>query len=109
VRISFCADHSSWSALGRDALNTGYFPLHQLTMNFGWVRDDSDPVEGRAVVLHEFGHALGCVHDTSKDISATQYDAKSIMLLCVRRRAVRRRPAARCVGGHGGRVRRACS
>ena len=63
VRISFYADDGSWSAVGRDALNTNYFPPHLPTMNFGWVRDDSDPVEDRAVILHEFGHALGCVHE----------------------------------------------
>ena len=63
VRISFYADDGSWSAVGRDALNAGYFPLHQPTMNFGWVRDDSAPTEDRAVILHEFGHALGCIHE----------------------------------------------
>lgn len=63
IRISFYADDGSWSAVGRDALNRAYFPLHQPTMNFGWVRDDSDPIEDRAVVLHEFGHALGCIHE----------------------------------------------
>lgn len=63
VRISFYADDGSWSAVGRDALNTSYFPPHLPTMNFGWVRDDSDPVEDRAVILHEFGHALGCIHE----------------------------------------------
>ncbi len=63
LRISFYADEGSWSAVGRDALNTSYFPLHQPTMNFGWVRDDSDPVDDRAVILHEFGHALGCIHE----------------------------------------------
>ena len=63
VRISFYADDGSWSAVGRDALNSSYFPLHQPTMNFGWVRDDTDEVEDRAVILHEFGHALGCIHE----------------------------------------------
>ena len=63
VRISFYADDGSWSAVGRDALNRSYFPVHQPTMNFGWVRDDSDAVEDRAVILHEFGHALGCIHE----------------------------------------------
>ena len=63
VRISFYADAGSWSAVGRDALNAEYFPVHQPTMNFGWVRDDSDPVEDKAVILHEFGHALGCIHE----------------------------------------------
>jgi hypothetical protein len=63
VRISFYADDGSWSAVGRDALNTSYFPPHLPTMNFGWVRDNSDPDEDRAVILHEFGHALGCIHE----------------------------------------------
>lgn len=63
IRISFFADTGSWSALGRDALDTRTFPADGPTMNFGWVRDDSDPREDRAVVLHEFGHALGCVHE----------------------------------------------
>jgi hypothetical protein len=63
VRISFYADAGSWSAVGHDALNAEYFPAHQPTMNFGWVRDDSDPVEDKAVILHEFGHALGCIHE----------------------------------------------
>lgn len=63
IRISFYDDDGSWSAVGRDALSAAYFPIHQPTMNFGWVRDRSDPVEDRAVVLHEFGHALGCVHE----------------------------------------------
>jgi hypothetical protein len=63
VRISFFADAGSWSAVGRDALNAAYFPVHQPTMNFGWVRDDSDPVDDKRVILHEFGHALGCIHE----------------------------------------------
>lgn len=63
VRISFHADDGSWSAVGQDALNTSYFPLHQPTMNFGWLRDGTSSTEYSRVVLHEFGHALGCVHE----------------------------------------------
>ena len=33
ARVSFQADPGSWSAVGRDALNAAYFPLHQPTMN----------------------------------------------------------------------------
>ena len=63
IRISFYADSGSWSAVGRDALNTSYFPPHQPTMNFGWLRDNTDDAEYSRVVLHEFGHAFGCLHE----------------------------------------------
>ncbi|WP_437532680.1 matrixin family metalloprotease [Sorangium sp. So ce726] len=63
IRISFYADRGSWSALGTDALVQQYFPLHQPTMNFGWLRDDTDETEYSRVTIHEFGHALGAIHE----------------------------------------------
>jgi hypothetical protein len=63
VRISFVADPGSWSAIGNDCLVASYFPAYQPTMNFGWLRDDTDDLEYQRVVVHEFGHALGCIHE----------------------------------------------
>lgn len=63
IRISFKADPGSWSAVGTDALNTSYFPKNKPTMNFGWLRDGTDTREYHRVVIHEFGHALGCIHE----------------------------------------------
>jgi hypothetical protein len=63
IRISFSADPGSWSAVGTDCLVTEYFPRREPTMNFGWLKDDTDDVEYRRVVVHEFGHALGCIHE----------------------------------------------
>jgi hypothetical protein len=63
VRISFSADTGSWSALGTDALIERYFPRYQPTMNYGWLEDDSSDDEYERVVVHEFGHALGCIHE----------------------------------------------
>ena len=63
IRISFSADPGSWSAVGTDALIEPYFPKHQPTMNYGWLRDDTEDEEYRRVVVHEFGHALGAIHE----------------------------------------------
>jgi len=79
IRISFYADAGSWSAVGRDALNTSYFPIHQPTMNFGWVRDDSDAVEDKAVILHEFGHALGCIHEHQAPTFDRKWNTAAVM------------------------------
>ena len=63
IRISFYADKGSWSGVGLDILVDEYFPIHQPTMNYGWLRDDTKEEEFRRVTLHEFGHALGCIHE----------------------------------------------
>jgi hypothetical protein len=63
IRVSFRADGDSWSAIGTDCQSTPDFPKGTATMNFGWLRDDSDDVEWNRVVVHEFGHALGAIHE----------------------------------------------
>jgi hypothetical protein len=63
VRISFFADDGSWSAVGNECMVTSYFSKKKPTMNFGWLRDDTADHEYERVVVHEFGHALGCEHE----------------------------------------------
>ncbi len=62
IRIAF-RDDGSWSAVGTDALVSRYFRKDEPTMNFGWLHADSSDDDVAAVVLHEFGHALGCIHE----------------------------------------------
>jgi hypothetical protein len=63
VRIAFMEGEGSWSGVGVDVLETSYFPKDQPTMNFGWLDETTDDTEWRRVVVHEFGHALGCIHE----------------------------------------------
>lgn len=79
VRISFVADDGSWSAVGRDALNRSYFPLHQPTMNYGWLRDNTVDTEYQRVVLHEFGHALGCIHEHQQPKFNRKWNEAAVM------------------------------
>jgi len=79
IRVSFFADAGSWSAVGRDALNRTYFPLHQPTMNYGWLRDNTGLDEYSRVVLHEFGHALGCIHEHQSPTFSRVWNVPAVM------------------------------
>ncbi|KAI1062937.1 hypothetical protein LB507_005566 [Fusarium sp. FIESC RH6] len=61
VRISFDPNDGSWSYIGRQCDS---IPLAEATMNLAWM-DRLSPIndEERAVILHEFGHALGLLHE----------------------------------------------
>lgn len=52
IRITFDETDGSWSYIGTDSRN---IPFNEATMNFGWL--------DKSVVLHEFGHALGMIHE----------------------------------------------
>ena len=61
IRISF-SQPGSWSYLGTDAL---VIPASRPTMNYGWLTPTTSDTEYSRVVLHEFGHAFGCIHEHS--------------------------------------------
>ena len=60
VRVAFLPKQGSWSFVGRDSQEE---VKSKPTMNFGWLADSSSDEDVRSVVLHEFGHALGCIHE----------------------------------------------
>jgi len=60
IRIDFAEGDGSWSYLG---IQCREIPEDQATMNYGWIDADSPDPELRRVVLHEFGHALGLIHE----------------------------------------------
>jgi len=60
IRVSFAEQGFSWSAVGTDALTTA---SSEPTMNFGWLEPTTSLREYQRVVRHEFGHALGMIHE----------------------------------------------
>ncbi len=60
VRISF-RYAGSWSVIGTTSRQIA--DPTKPTMNYGWLSADSTDDEVRRVVLHEFGHALGLIHE----------------------------------------------
>ncbi|HEU4889500.1 MAG TPA: matrixin family metalloprotease [Thermoanaerobaculia bacterium] len=77
IRISF-KEKGSWSALGIDCLVTSAFPKTKATMNYGWLKDNSDENEWRRVVLHEFGHALGAIHEHQNPSGGIKWNLKEV-------------------------------
>jgi Matrixin len=74
IKISFDQDDgTSWSQVGRDALGSVVFP-NSATMNLGWLTDDTDDTEVSRVVLHEFGHALGLIHEHQSPAGGIRWD-----------------------------------
>lgn len=60
IRIRFEPGQGSKSRVGTDAL---VGDPTATTMNLGWIDRSKPDDELRGVVLHEFGHALGCIHE----------------------------------------------
>lgn len=60
IRIAFEQGAGSWSFLGTECRN---IPASLPTMNYGWLTAASPDGEVGEVVLHEFGHALGLIHE----------------------------------------------
>ncbi len=60
IRVSFAEKGFSWSTVGTDALTV---PRTEPTMNFGWLEPETSTREYQRVVRHEFGHALGMIHE----------------------------------------------
>ena len=59
IRVNVDSSGKSWSYVGTDNLS---IPQARSTMSFGWLTDASSEAEFSSVIIHEFGHVLGCVH-----------------------------------------------
>jgi len=60
VRVAFREGDGSWSLLGTQCIDV---QAGAPTVNFGWLEAGSPDEDLRPVVLHEFGHVLGLIHE----------------------------------------------
>jgi len=75
IRISFREKGSSWSYIG---LYAHTIPAGDPTMNFGWLEPSTDDTEYSRVVLHEFGHAIGAIHEHQHPLAKIPWDVQAV-------------------------------
>jgi serralysin len=75
IRIAFQQGNGSWSYLGTICKQ---IPDPQPTMNYGWLTPQSSGDELRRVVLHEFGHALGLIHEHQNPDGGIEWNAPAV-------------------------------
>ena len=75
IRVSFDTTSGSWSYLGTDAK---LISASKATMNYGWLTDTTEEDEFSRVVLHEFGHALGAIHEHNHPESGIPWNKPAV-------------------------------
>jgi hypothetical protein len=76
IRIAFQAGAGSWSYIGTMCME---IPEPQATMNFGWLTPASDDATLLSVVLHEFGHAIGLIHEHQNPEHAIRWNREAVI------------------------------
>lgn len=76
IRVGFNPGNGSWSYLGTMCRNIAE---PQPTMNYGWLTPTSTDAEVRRVVLHEFGHAIGLIHEHQNPKGGVQWNRPAVI------------------------------
>jgi serralysin len=76
IRISFQPGRGSWSTVGTTCRQV---PAGMATMNFGTLRADTPEADLRRVVLHEFGHAIGLIHEHQSPMGGIRWNRQAVI------------------------------
>ncbi|CAM1360649.1 metalloprotease, M12A family precursor [Tenacibaculum sediminilitoris] len=68
----FANDSGSWSYLGTDSNNSSH------SMHFGWFNNNTSDTEFRRTTIHEFGHALGLVHEHQNPVAGINWNKEVV-------------------------------
>lgn len=79
IRVGFKwnNDGGSWSYVGTD--NANIKDPNQITMNFGWFDENTRDEEFSRTVIHEFGHALGCIHEHQSPAASIKWNEAKVV------------------------------
>ncbi|WP_273444479.1 M12 family metallopeptidase [Neolewinella agarilytica] len=75
IRVSFTQNGASWSMVGTSSAHTDQ---NRPSMNFGWLNDRTSDYEIKRTVLHEFGHALGLLHEHQNPAGGIPWDEAAV-------------------------------
>lgn len=68
----FANESGSWSYLGTDSNSYAH------SMHFGWFNDNTTDTEFRRTTIHEFGHALGLIHEHQNPVAGINWDREAV-------------------------------
>ena len=74
IRVTF-ETGASWSYEGQYCLGV---PPDKPTMQLGWLKANTPDAEVRRVALHEFGHALGFIHEHASPEAHIPWDKEAV-------------------------------
>lgn len=79
IRVKVGGDGGNYSAVGTDCARK---PKDEPTMSLGGLKKETREERARRIILHEFGHALGCIHEHQSPAGNIQWNKDQVYADC---------------------------